>query len=140
MGGVDLFDSMIACYRIPIRKRKWWFPFYSWSLSASAVNGWRLMQRVKGYDKPFLHFLREVVKDIMAKHGAPLRHRANEQQGSQSQYVQYDGIHHWIEKLEKRGNCRYCASNGKPDRKAMYSCRKCKVTLHVDCFTLFHGQ
>lgn len=28
MGGVDLFDQMVACYRIRIRSKKWWWPFF----------------------------------------------------------------------------------------------------------------
>jgi hypothetical protein len=32
MGGVDLMDNMVACYRVPYRIKKWWFPFYTWSL------------------------------------------------------------------------------------------------------------
>lgn len=46
MGGVDLVDNMVACYRIPYRLKKWWYPMYGWSLSISAVNGWRLRMRV----------------------------------------------------------------------------------------------
>ena len=38
MGGVDLLDAMVAVYRIRIRKRKWWWSIYAWSLSVSAVN------------------------------------------------------------------------------------------------------
>jgi hypothetical protein len=32
MGGVDLLDNMVACYRVPFRIKKWWFPIYTWSL------------------------------------------------------------------------------------------------------------
>jgi hypothetical protein len=32
MGGVDLMDNMVACYRVPYRIKKWWFPFYTWSI------------------------------------------------------------------------------------------------------------
>jgi hypothetical protein len=32
MGGVDLMDNMVACYRVPYRIKKWWFPFFTWSI------------------------------------------------------------------------------------------------------------
>ena len=34
MGGVDLFDEIVALYRPRIRKRKWWWCLFAWSLSA----------------------------------------------------------------------------------------------------------
>jgi len=46
MGGVDLLDNLVACYRVLYRIKKWWFPIYIWSLSVCAVNGWRLRMRV----------------------------------------------------------------------------------------------
>ena len=49
MGGVDLVDNMVACYRVPYRKKKWWFNIYVWSLNVSAVNAWRLRNRVNMY-------------------------------------------------------------------------------------------
>lgn len=71
MGGVDVLDGMVSAYRIPIRKKKWWWPFYSWSLSVSAVNAWRLMCHVTGEKQPYIHFLRELVSQIYALHGSP---------------------------------------------------------------------
>ena len=49
MGGVDLLDNMVACYRVPYRKKKWWFNIFIWSLNVSAVNAWRLRMKVKIY-------------------------------------------------------------------------------------------
>ena len=70
-GGVDLLDNMVACYRIQFRKKKWWFPIYTWSLNVSAVNAWRLRQRRTGKKEPFLPFLRELVMAILLKNGTP---------------------------------------------------------------------
>lgn len=141
MGGVDLLDSMVACYRIQIRKRKWWFPFFAWSLSVSAVNAWRLMQKTKKYEKPFLDFLRKLVEIMMAKHGIKKSKRGR---GSQvptpPDDVRYDGLEHWMDKLPQRSNCRNCSEQGKKERKAWYQCRKCKVTVHQECFNPFHGR
>ena len=69
LGGVDMFDSMVACYRIRIRKKKWWWAIYSWSLSASAVNAWRLRNYVKKDTMPFLEFLRQLCMQLLTVHG-----------------------------------------------------------------------
>lgn len=76
MGGVDLMDNLVACYRIAYRIKKWWFPFYTWSLSVRAVNAWRLRMRIRKIKEPFLDFLRELVLEMMTTHGKlPVRYR-----------------------------------------------------------------
>ena len=42
MGGVDLFDQFVATYRARIRSKKWWWPFFAWSLNAAMTNAWLL--------------------------------------------------------------------------------------------------
>ena len=69
MGGVDMFDSMVACYRIRIRKKKWWWAIFSWSLTASAVNAWRLRNYVKKDMMPFLEFQRQLAMQLLTVHG-----------------------------------------------------------------------
>ena len=64
MGGVDVVDKMVGVYRIRIRKKKWWWCIYSWSLSVTAVNAWRLMMEVTKTKMPFLTFIRELVQQI----------------------------------------------------------------------------
>ena len=44
---------------------------YSWSLSVSAVNAWRLRQTLTGRKEPFLDFLRELVIGLLTTHGSP---------------------------------------------------------------------
>ena len=69
MGGVDLMDSSVANYRVSWRKKKWWWPIFSWSLSVQAVNSWRLRQRFTRNKDPFLKFLRELVVCLLAENG-----------------------------------------------------------------------
>ena len=70
MGGVDLVDQQIACYRPKIRKRKWWWPIWTWSLSLMLVNSWRLWNIVKTEKKiNLLTFLRQVVTELLTRHG-----------------------------------------------------------------------
>jgi hypothetical protein len=73
MGGVDLLDNLVSCYRIRFRKKKWWFSIYTWSLNVSAVQAWRLRQRVTGKKEPYLDFLRELVVSMLTVHGTPMK-------------------------------------------------------------------
>jgi hypothetical protein len=66
---------MVACYRVQYRKKKWYFPFYTWSITVSAVNAWRLRQKVTGKKEPYLTFLRELVVALWTFHGTPPEHR-----------------------------------------------------------------
>lgn len=42
MGGVDRLDQNLSSYRVSIRKKKWWFPIFSWLLGVSVNNAWQL--------------------------------------------------------------------------------------------------
>ncbi len=60
---------MIQHFRVPYRIKKWWFPFYTWSLSVSAVNAWRFRMKVTGKKEPYLDFLRELIIGMFSAHG-----------------------------------------------------------------------
>ena len=75
MGGVDQLDAMVGAYRIPFRNKKWWCSFFTWSLSVSAVNAWRLRMSVTGNQESYLCFLRELVIEMFSKHGAEPFHK-----------------------------------------------------------------
>ena len=98
MGFVDLIDQMVALYRVRIRKRKWWWCLYSWSLSANMVNAWRLMRYVKNDKSHFLDFLRSTVMETLKIHGTD-RLRPGPAlvlRGVSKEYVRRDGKDHWI--------------------------------------------
>lgn len=138
MGGVDLLDNMVACYRVLFRVRKWWFPFYTWSLSVSAVAAWRLRMKVTGQKEPFLDFLRELVIGMLAEHGHPPLRRLSVPGNGE---LRYDGLNHWIASCEQdaagntlRRNCKACYQEKKQQLKTSFCCEKCKVPLHTGCF------
>jgi hypothetical protein len=60
--------------------KKWWFPFYTWSISVSAVNAWRLRNALTGKKEPYLDFLRELVIELFTVNGRPST--ANRRQSS----------------------------------------------------------
>jgi hypothetical protein len=53
------------------RIKKWWFAFYTWSLSVSAVNAWRLRIQLTGNKDHFMDFLRDLVIEMFVAHGKP---------------------------------------------------------------------
>ena len=61
MGGLDLFDQFVATYRARIRSKKWWWPFFAWSLNAAMTNAWLLYKKIHGKNIPMLAFMREIV-------------------------------------------------------------------------------
>ena len=144
MGGVDLLDSMVACYRIQFRMKKWWWPCYAWSLSVSAVNAWRLRMRVTGYQEPFLSFLRELVTGMMAEHGKPPLRPVSLQVDDQ---VRFDEKGHWPRSTDpdpagkpRQKNCKQCYEATKKESKTTLMCSKCKSALHALCFQRFHTR
>jgi len=132
MGGVDLLDNMTAVYRIVYRIKKWWFPIYSWSLSVSAVNAWRLRMMVTGRKEPFLDFLRELVITMLRTHGKPPLAPGPKKLPLVGD--RFDGINHLPTSCTRR-NCKQCHLEGKKERKTTTVCKKCDAPLHKnDCF------
>ena len=69
MGGVDLFDQFVATYRARIRSKRWWWPFFAWSLNAAAVNAWLLHKKIEAKNVPMLAFMREIVLTMLSSSG-----------------------------------------------------------------------
>ena len=118
MGGVDLADQMVGAYRICIRKRKWWWCFFTWSLSIAAINAWRLyrMAHQRNNTGPYLKFLRDVICQTLKVYGEarmrpgvalkPLIIR-----GAAGNSIRQDGRDHWIGSSEHPGQrlvCKLC--------------------------------
>ena len=60
MGGVDRLDQNISCYRISLRKKKWWFSLFTWLLDATVANSYYVFKQNHS-DISFLDFRREIV-------------------------------------------------------------------------------
>lgn len=73
--------------RIPFRIKKWWYPFYSWSLSASAVNAWRLRMATRGIKEPYLDFLRELCIEMLSTHGKEPNKRRSVTAAGEARFV-----------------------------------------------------
>ena len=66
MGRVDLFDQMVASYRVQIRSKHWWWPFFAWSLNAAMTDAWLLIGKLHNNSISFLQFEREIALTILA--------------------------------------------------------------------------
>ena len=147
MGGVDLLDNMVNCYRVKYRSKKWWWAFYSWSLNVQAVQAWRLRCRMKEELKsePLLSFIRELVIEMMNVHGHPPMKRTVTVSGSMRvlDSLRYDAKNHWPvanrpgkDGKPARQNCKQCYDMHKKESRSSYQCSKCMVSLHLpECLT-----
>ena len=133
MGGVDLFDKFVATYRARIRSKRWWWPFFAWSLNAAAVNAWLLHKKIEGKNVPMLAFMREIVLTMLSSSG---RKKISRLQYPRNvlENIRVDSINHVIIKGKlKYTRCKVCK------RRSVFECHKCHVTLHpASCFKHYH--
>ena len=127
---------ILFSHRIPYRIKKWWFPLYTWSISVSTVNAWRLCQSVTGQKSPFLDFMKELVIDMFDTHSSPPIKKRISQVSSN---LRFDGLEHWIVSMDESNrakgcNCRKCTLDSNRNLKSMFICEKCKVPLCTYCF------
>ncbi|MGH0147739.1 UNVERIFIED_CONTAM: hypothetical protein FKN15_011153 [Acipenser sinensis] len=76
MGGVDRMDQNISYYRISIRSKKWWVPFFMFMPDVAIQNAWLLYRNSAGHKNRslgLLAFQREVVNVYRLKFSAEVR-------------------------------------------------------------------
>jgi len=148
MGGTDRMDQNIAEMRIHVRKRKWWWPLFTFGIDAALNNAW-LLYRLTPANKPMtqLEFRRSVAQTYTqrfkatVKIGRPLSLKNPEPAnlrkkvcGRVQTAVRTDGSNHSLEKQATRTRCGLCSKH------AGQKCIKCNVALHNKCFNQFHTQ
>lgn len=135
MGGIDLNDQFQAQYRTGIRIKKWWWPFFRWAIDEAVVQGWLLFRRC-GHDFTLKQFRRQVAVSLLKMFGEPKRSsgpRASTSLQSAAMCIAKDNKGHLIVKGEKKyARCRVC------QRRTIYICCKCNVSLHPECFLTYH--
>ena len=141
MGGVDLFDQFVATYRARIRSKRWWWPFFTWSLNAAAVNAWLLHKKIEGKNVPMVTFMREIVLTMLSSSGQKKISRLQYPQ-KVLENIRVDSINHVIIKGKLKSTalttlsdtrCKVCK------RRSVFECHKCHVTLHpASCFKRYH--
>ena len=127
MGGVDLLDKQIGLYRIRLTSKKWYWRIINNFIEVSLHNAWRVHQQVDG-ELSFLAFLREVATSWMKSQTVNSNRTRPSHKPQES--IRRTG-RHYISKGSQR-RCRVCKKNSK------FSCDRCEVPLHIECFAEYH--
>ena len=62
MGGTDQMDQQLSAYRPCIRNRKWYWPFFTYSLGVALYNSWLLFKLLEK-DCPFIDHVRAIARE-----------------------------------------------------------------------------
>lgn len=133
MGFVDQMDQNVGTYRIRMRQRKWWWPIFSYMMSVAANNACQLMKK-NGHPITLYQFLEHLVIFYCKSYGTPRVQGSRSLTSRLTDIARYDGLNHWIVKLDKQKTCRACKT------KTSYRCEKCDVGLHTNCFKDYHTK
>ena len=129
MGGVDLFVQFVSKYRVRIRSKKWWWPFFAWTVNASMANTWNFFRTVQNQKIGMLGFQREVIMTILASFGRNKPAKSLVFPQNFASNVKLDTKNHSLVKgTSKYCHCKQCGG------RSIYLFQKCNVAL-----TLFQG-
>lgn len=138
MGGTDQMDQQLSTYRPFIRNKKWYWPFFTFSLGVALYNSW-LLYRMLERDCSYLDHLRAIARSYIQAYSHEKRIFSKTRQFHNSRVakrvdasIRFDGTNHLIGPSRKTR----CAQCGKTVEK---KCTKCGVNLHDRCFSVFHG-
>lgn len=133
MGGVDLFDQNVSCYRIGIRSKKWYWPQFTHGLNAAMSNAW-LVYRTMSPNCSQLDFIRSIVTSYLIRAGNEKELRPTTTRLPTS--IRFDNVGHFV---ASRSTQRRCQNQSCSARPRTY-CIKCDATLCVNCFLPYHKK
>ena len=61
---VDQFDQFVSTYKVCIRSKKLWWPFFAWAVNASMSNAWNHSRTVQKQKIGILEFQRAVTRQF----------------------------------------------------------------------------
>lgn len=133
MGGVDLHDNGIANYRIGIAGKKWWWPLFINLIDSVVVNSWKLYNLTNTKKMSQLDF-KSYIAVRLIKLAKPTNSNRNRPTSSVPNEMRLDNIGHITVKSDSnsRRRCKVCHST------TVFTCQKCKVFLHTQCFQNYH--
>ena len=134
MSGVDLFDQFVSTYKVRIRSKKWWRPFFACAVNASMANAWNLFRTVQKQKTGVLEFQREVFMAILSSFGRNKPAKSLAFPRNVASNVKLDTKNHSLAKgTSKYCRCKHCGG------RSIYLCQKYNVALHPDCFKDYHS-
>lgn len=142
MGGTDQMDQNIACYRIGIRGKKWYWPLITWMFDVALQNSWILYNKAGGTKINQLDFKREIVNVYLRSYQTKPKAIGRPSKSTfstdcrVSDSIRFDKIDHMVKQTEDKKKKRCAGKNCKSIMRTM--CSKCNVGLCIDCFIPFH--
>ena len=134
MGGVDLFNQFVSTYRVCIRSKKWWWPFFVWTVNASMANSLNFFCTVKQQKIVMLEFQKEVVMTILASFGRNKSVKSLVFPWNVASNVKLDNNNHILVKSTSNYcHCKLCGG------RSIYIRQKYNVARHLDCFKDYHS-
>ena len=129
MGSADLLNQFVSTYRVRIRSKKWWWPFFAWAVNASMENAWNLFRTVQEPKIGMLELQREVGMIILAFFGRNKSAKSLTFPRNVASNVKLDTKNHiFVKDTSKFCRCKHCGD------RSIYLCQKYNVVQHPDCF------
>ena len=168
MGGVDLFDMLMALYRVNHKSKKWYHRVFLWVLNLAVVNSWLLYRRhceqtltPAKEQLDLLSFAAKIANSLVLKDQLPpalSRRRGRpstasetpEEEGpevsrrrtnqkSVDEDIRFDDIGHLPSFADDRQRCKVCSKG-----ITQMTCVKCSVHLCLqkerNCFIAYHRK
>ncbi|XP_067939843.1 piggyBac transposable element-derived protein 3-like [Watersipora subatra] len=151
MGGVDLTDFLVSCYRHNLKQKKWYLRIFFHFLNLAISNSWVIYRWLEeGSPLDLLAFRSSVATALIGK-GLSLGSKKSRGRPSSSQAVppaklsrlqppatlrKNLSLGHFPEKKEQK-NASRCRSMACPKR-CRYMCGVCQVYLCPECFADYH--
>lgn len=153
MGGVDLTDFLIACYRHTFKHKRWYLRLFFHLLNMSIVNSWLILRFLKGDSNQMdlLEFRGSIARALI-NNGTQLLTKkkrgpvpaSSYQAPKRAKVTVPDEVRfntkapHWPIKSELK-HCSRCALP-KCSGKSKYLCKACNKALCVECFEAWHTK
>lgn len=164
MGGVDLFDMLMAFYKMDHKSKKWYTRIFYWALNLCLINGWLVYKRQCKIqnNKNTLNLLdfclsvsntliySQINHNVIQKKGRPSSLNSSDlmlpitsrkyklPETKTSETIRYDQISHFPDFSKSKVRCKFC---GKHSR---ILCIKCQVHLCLNnnrnCFIIYHNK
>ena len=137
MGGTDELNWFFNTYKTQMRSKKYYMKHFEFLLSSSLFNSWILYRKSGQESLPYLKFLMIISYHLLSFSSRPKIGRPSQSQTIATSAASASSCSHMIRKYDdtKYPNCKLC----KKSRTAYY-CSTCLVSLHPDCFYLYHQR
>ena len=102
MGGANRADRSIGLYRNSMRRKKWWWPIFTWMLDAAVFNAWALHRLDEHGGMSLLDVRRDVTRTLLVAPGVTRARRAGRPRlCAVADDFRYDDMEHWPEVAEQ---------------------------------------